>query len=148
MQFDYLARLGAATFTSMDHLGVERLDHVAIVVTDVERARAFYAGVLGLPEVARPPSFDFPGAWFQVGPEVIHLLGHAAADTRGRRHFCLWVRDVHAAAQYLADLGLPVRWDTKYKIGGVDRFFTDDPDGNRIEIQGSDAAPATPPHPG
>lgn len=123
----------------MDALTVERLDHVAILVTDVDRARAFYAGVLGLPEIPRPGSFDFPGAWFQVGPEVIHLLGHPAPDPRGRRHFCLWVRDVHAAARHLAARGLPVAWDTKYKIDGVDRFFTEDPDGNRIEIQGADS---------
>ena len=124
---------------SSPDLMVERLDHVSIIVTDVDRARAFYAGVLGLTEIPRPPSFDFPGAWFEVGPEVIHLLGQGSPDARGRRHFCLWVRDVHAAAGYLAARGLPVAWDTKYKIGGVDRFFTDDPDGNRIEIQGSDA---------
>lgn len=122
----------------MDKLTVERLDHVAIVVTDVERARAFYAGVLGLREIPRPRSFDFPGAWFQVGPEVIHLLGQAAPDARGRRHFCVRVGDVHAAARVLGARGLPVAWDTKYKIEGVDRFFTEDPDGNRIEIQGEE----------
>lgn len=119
---------------------VERIDHVAIVVTDVDRARAFYAGVLGLTEIPRPPSFDFPGAWFQVGPEVIHLLGQDAPDARGRRHFCLWVSDVHAAAEDLADKGVPVRWNTSHKIEGVDRFFTEDPDGNRIEIQAPDRA--------
>src|SRR3954469_14039852 len=123
----------------MDQLTVERLDHVSIIVTDVDRARAFYAGVLGLTEIPRPKSFDFPGAWFQVGPEVIHLLGQPTADPRGRRHFCLWVADVHASGRHIGSLGLPVRWDTKYKIEGVDRFFTEDPDGNRVEIQGSDA---------
>src|ERR671912_4802 len=86
-------------------------------------------GVPGLTKPPRPDSFDFPGAWFQVGPEVIHLLGQSNPDARGRRHFCLWVADVHAAAQYLAHKGLRVTWDTKYKIDGVDRFFTDDPDG-------------------
>lgn len=126
----------------MNDLTVERLDHVSIIVTDVDRARAFYAGVLGLPEIPRPACFDFPGAWFRVGPEVIHLLGQATPDARGRRHFCLWVRDVHAAARHLVARGLPVAWDTKYKIGGVDRFFTNDPDGNRIEIQGADVQSA------
>jgi len=124
----------------MDGLIVERLDHVSIIVTDVNRSRAFYAGVLGLLEIPRPKSFDFPGAWFQVGPEVIHLLGQPAPEPRGRRHFCLWVADVHSAARYLAATGLPVVWDRKYKIDGVDRFFTDDPDGNRVEIQGTEAS--------
>jgi catechol 2,3-dioxygenase-like lactoylglutathione lyase family enzyme len=121
-------------------LVVERLDHVSIIVTDVDRARAFYTGVLGLPEIPRPKSFDFPGAWFQVGPEVIHLLGTPTPDVKGRRHFCLWVSDVHASARYLEGLGLRVTWDTKYKIDGIDRFFTDDPDGNRVEIQGTERA--------
>jgi catechol 2,3-dioxygenase-like lactoylglutathione lyase family enzyme len=124
-----------------DALRVERLDHVSIIVTDVQRALAFYVGILGLKEIPRPKSFDFPGAWLQVGPEVIHLLGQPAADVRGRRHFCLWVSDVHAAARYLAEKHLPVRWDQKYKIEGIDRFFTDDPDGNRVEIQGTEAKP-------
>jgi catechol 2,3-dioxygenase-like lactoylglutathione lyase family enzyme len=120
----------------MDSLTVERLDHVSIIVTDVDRALAFYTGVLGLTEIPRPRSFDFPGAWLQVGPEVIHLLGQPAPDVRGRRHFCLWVTDVDGSARYLAARNLPVRWDTKYKIEGIDRFFTEDPDGNRVEIQG------------
>jgi glyoxylase I family protein len=122
----------------MDSLLVERLDHVSIIVTDVDRARAFYVGVLGLTEIPRPKGFDFPGAWFQVGPEVIHLLGQPQPDVRGRRHFCLWVSDVHSAARYLSGKSLPVVWDTKYKIDRIDRFFTEDPDGNRVEIQGSD----------
>lgn len=120
----------------MDHLTVERLDHVAIIVTDLDRARAFYAGVVGLTEISRPKSFDFPGAWFQAGSDVIHLLGQPTPDLRGRRHFCLWVTDVHAASRHLIAKGLPVVWDTKYKIDGVDRCFTEDPDGNRIELQG------------
>ena len=123
-----------------DQLTVERLDHVSIIVTDVDRALAFYTGVLGLQEIPRPKSFDFPGAWLQVGPEVIHLLGQPTPDPRGRRHFCLYVTDVHAASHYLEARGLPVRWDTRYKIEGIDRFFTEDPDGNRVEIQGSDGA--------
>jgi catechol 2,3-dioxygenase-like lactoylglutathione lyase family enzyme len=122
----------------MDSLAVERLDHVSIIVTDVARALAFYTGVLGLKEIPRPKSFDFPGAWLQVGPEVIHLLGQPTPDPRGRRHFCLWVSDVHSAARYIETKGLPVRWDTKYKIEDIDRFFTEDPDGNRVEIQGTE----------
>ena len=117
---------------------VERLDHIAVIVTDVRRALDFYAGVLGLVEIPRPESFDFPGAWLQVGPEVIHLLGQDTPDLKGRRHLCLWVKDVHSAAEFLAGKGLRVAWDRKYKIGGIDRFFTDDPDGNRIEIQGTE----------
>ena len=118
---------------------VRRMDHVAVVVTDVDRARRFYVGVLGLDEVSRPESFDFPGAWFQTGPEVVHLPGQPASEGVGRRHFCLWVDDVHAAARHLGRAGCRVIWEHAYKIKGIDRFFTSDPDGNRIEIQGPEA---------
>lgn len=118
---------------------VERVDHVQIDVADLERARCFYGEVLGLPEIARPRSFDFAGAWFAIGAVDLHLVvrdpGHP-----GSRHLCLWVADVRAAAEALAGAGHEVAWDTRYKIEGVDRFFTRDPDGNRVEIQGSDGS--------
>ena len=44
-----------------------RLHHVSLCVTDVERARRFYIGILGLEEIERP-NFPFPGAWLQGLP--------------------------------------------------------------------------------
>ena len=41
---------------------IQRIDHVAINVSDMTRARAFYGGILKLKEVPRPRSFDFAGA--------------------------------------------------------------------------------------
>ncbi len=41
---------------------VTGLHHVAVTVTDLDRARRFYSDVLGLVELPRPP-FDFGGAW-------------------------------------------------------------------------------------
>ena len=118
---------------------IERLDHVAVVVTDVGRAVAFYRDVLGMREVPRPDTFDFPGAWLEAGPAVVHLLGKAEAGARTPAHFCLWVRDVHAAARSVGARGCAVQWHTNHKIPGVDRFFTYDPDGNRVELQGPES---------
>ena len=53
-----------------------RLDHGSLLVSDVERSVRFYTGALGLIEVPRPPTFDTPGAWLQVGEP---------ADPPGRR---------------------------------------------------------------
>ena len=58
-----------------------RLQHVGLVVSDLERSRRFYADALGLEEVPRPPNFTFAGAWFRFGEHEIHLL--AEADTTG-----------------------------------------------------------------
>ncbi|HXE51581.1 MAG TPA: VOC family protein [Tepidisphaeraceae bacterium] len=122
--------------------GAERLEHVTIVVTDVDRARTFYGGILELTEVPRPKSFDFPGTWYQMGPTFLHLLGKPQADGTSARHFCLWVRDVQSAARHAQDAGCEVKWEAKHKIPGIDRFFLYDPDGNRVEIQGDDVPAA------
>ena len=117
-------------------INAERIDHVAIIVTDVSRAKVFYEKVLGLTEVPRPASFDFPGAWYQMGATCLHLLGKPTPDSESSRHFCIWVTDLRAAATHLESVRCDVRWESKYKIIGIDRFFLYDPDGNRIEIQG------------
>jgi catechol 2,3-dioxygenase-like lactoylglutathione lyase family enzyme len=114
-----------------------RIDHVQINVTDLTRARAFYEQVLGLVETPRPESFDFAGCWYRVGDVDLHLVVRGK-EAVSQRHFCLWVEDVHATARHLESRGVSIRWDLKYKIRGVDRFFVFDPDENRIEVQGSD----------
>lgn len=116
----------------------ERMDHVAIDVTDVERSKAFYGGLLGLKEIPRPTSFTFGGAWYQIGQDVLHLVSRPEKLPEAPHHFCLWVKDVRAAAKVVGEAGFAVIWDTRYKIPGVDRFFTRDPDGNRVEFQGAD----------
>ena len=39
------------------------IDHVTIVVEDLERSRHFYCDVLGMRAIERP-EFPFPGLWF------------------------------------------------------------------------------------
>ena len=120
----------------MSDFSAERIDHVAVIITDVERSKAFYGRVLQLREIPRPESFDFPGAWFQIGPTFLHLLGKPQPDPSGPRHFCLWVRNLRAAAKQAEAGGVRVEWKTNHKIPGIDRFFMYDPDDNRIEVQG------------
>jgi catechol 2,3-dioxygenase-like lactoylglutathione lyase family enzyme len=47
---------------------------------------------------------------------------------------------LHGTAAALEAQGQPVIWQDRYKIGGVERFFIRDPDGNRIEVQGPDGS--------
>jgi catechol 2,3-dioxygenase-like lactoylglutathione lyase family enzyme len=120
-------------------IGATFIEHVAIIVTDLNLSRDFYQRVLGLTEVGRPESFDFPGTWYQMGNTCLHLLGKPIRDTDSSRHFCVRVADLQVAAKHLESVGWPIRWETKYKIVGIDRFFLHDPDGNRIEVQGPEA---------
>ncbi|MBN9524022.1 VOC family protein [bacterium] len=117
----------------MSGLQVTSIDHVSVLITDVPRSRAFYAGVLGLREIPKPRSFDFVALWFDLGGgQTLHLLRKPRPDTRSPRHFALSVPDARAAREHFARHGVPTEETTV--IQGCDRFFVYDPDGNRVEI--------------
>jgi len=116
----------------MSGFNVVQIDHVSVVITDVQRSRAFYRDLLGLKEIAKPRTFDFVVVWFDLGNQHLHLLLKDKADTISPRHFALRVPDAAAARVYCRAHGLAVLETTP--IPGADRFFIADPDGNRIEI--------------
>src|SRR5436190_23550482 len=84
---------------------IQRIDHVAINVSEMARARAFYGGILKLKEVPRPKSFDFAGAWYRIGTVDLHLISRGEVDALSRRHFAFWLSDVHAAAKSIQSAG-------------------------------------------
>ena len=97
-----------------------RIQHVGLIVSDLDRSRRFYARALGLEEVPRPSNFTFDGAWFRFGGTEIHLLaeahttGGAGHGSRpGRRpgldhHVAFEVDDLEADCARLADNGVPL----------------------------------------
>jgi catechol 2,3-dioxygenase-like lactoylglutathione lyase family enzyme len=116
----------------MSGLHVSQIDHVSVVISDVERSRHFYRDVLGLREIAKPRTFDFVVLWFDLGNQQLHLLLKDRPDTLSPRHFALRVADVKAARAYFRNRGIPFTETTP--IPGADRVFIADPDGNRVEI--------------
>ena len=54
-------------------LNLKRVQHLSLCVRDEAEARAFYTGVLGLPEADRP-KMRMGGLWLQVGVMQIHLI--------------------------------------------------------------------------
>ena len=121
-------------------IAVERVHHVAVNVTDLARSRRFYAEVLGLAEIPRP-DFDFPGAWFALGEQQLHLIVHPPARTlRGTNeidsrdgHVALRVRDYAETLEHLRALGVPHSARPQGKTSFMQIFVTD-PDGNVIEL--------------
>ena len=111
---------------------VTHIDHVSVLITDVERSRHFYRDLLGLKEIAKPRTFKFVALWFELGNQQLHLLLKDKPDTRSPRHFALRVKDVQKARDYMREQEIPLEETTL--IPECDRFFVYDPDGNRIEI--------------
>ena len=108
------------------------IHHVSIVVSDMERAVAWYRDVLGLTEVMRPSNFVTPVRWFELGNEQVHLIPALEADIPSPRHFAIHVDDCDSTREELARRGAEIQ--ETVPIAGAIRFFTADPDGNNIEI--------------
>src|SRR5689334_6473286 len=73
----------------MSGLEVTQIDHVSVIISDVECSRRFYRDVLGLKEIAKPRTFDFVVAWFDLGNQQLHRLLKERPDTISPRHFAL-----------------------------------------------------------
>jgi catechol 2,3-dioxygenase-like lactoylglutathione lyase family enzyme len=116
----------------MSSLQVTQIDHVSVVITDIERSRRFYRDVLRLKEIAKPRTFDFCVLWFDLGNQQLHLLLRDRPDTLSPRHFALRVADAQQARAYFREHS--VATDETTPIPGCDRFFIADPDRNRVEI--------------
>jgi len=119
---------------------IERLHHVSLNVTDLARAKDFYGTVLGLREVYRP-DLGFPGAWYEVGDGMLHLIVHPPTRTlRGTRdidgrdgHFALRVASFDDALAHLRRHGVDVVERRRNITPWAQVYFTD-PDGNVIEL--------------
>lgn len=113
-------------------LAITQIDHVSVVITDIDRSRWFYRDLLGLREIAKPRTFDFAVLWFDLGNQQLHLLLKDRADLPSPRHFALRVTDAKTARLHFTGQGVPIQETTP--IPKADRFFILDPDDNRIEI--------------
>jgi catechol 2,3-dioxygenase-like lactoylglutathione lyase family enzyme len=118
----------------------EALHHVALSVTDMDRAAWFYGTVLGLQEIPRPP-FDFGGAWYQLGDRQLHLIVHPPTRTLrhsmdiGPRdgHLALRVRDRQELLERLKAHGVKTL-DLPDNLTPWAQVYCCDPDGNVLEF--------------
>jgi catechol 2,3-dioxygenase-like lactoylglutathione lyase family enzyme/uncharacterized protein YunC (DUF1805 family) len=135
----------APAVTASTGIQVKSLDHVTIVVKDLERSRRFYVDVLGMRQVARP-AFSFDGLWFQAGKTQIHLILEFAgsgpagnllpAELRSSRtqHFAFEVGDVEAVVPLLREREVPILFGPKPRPDGYLQVFLTDPDGHVVEL--------------
>jgi catechol 2,3-dioxygenase-like lactoylglutathione lyase family enzyme len=113
------------------------VDHVQLAMPGggEDAARAFYAGLLGMTELAKPAVLAVRGGcWFASGSAVLHLgVEEPFAPTR-KAHPALLVDDLDGLFAALTSAGHAcVRADAE--IPGVRRIHTHDPFGNRVEFQ-------------
>jgi hypothetical protein len=114
------------------------LDHVQIAAPPgcEPDARRFYGGALDLPELPKPAALrDRGGVWFALGSGQALHVGVAedfAAARKAHPALAVAAGTLAALAERLVAAGCEVRWDDA--IPDVERFYADDPWGNRLEL--------------
>jgi extradiol dioxygenase family protein len=114
---------------------------VAIAVTDLAAARAFYIDLLGFEDLPRP-DFGIPGMWLRVGDLQLHFI---ETDTMpiggpGFPHFALHVptEDYASTMDALRDAGVAFVGEPMERLDfgttKVLQAFVADPAGNVVEL--------------
>jgi len=121
----------------------DAMHHVAIIVSDYQRAKEFYVEKLGFP-VLRERFREDRGDWkldLRFGDGALEIFSIPGApprpsypEARGLRHLAFRVSDVEQAVKQLEEKGIecePIRWDpyTQRKM-----TFFHDPDGLPLEL--------------
>jgi len=101
----------------------KRIDHVAIIVRDIEQALVFYRDILGITpgEIKEVPSEQVRIAFLPLGGptgSVIELIEPTTSDSslakfiekrgEGLHHICLEVENIEAALAEMQEKGAPV----------------------------------------
>lgn len=121
---------------------ITSLLHSTILVADLAQAIEFYEGLLGLEADSARPDLGYPGKWYALGSQQIHLMQlydpekehayqldrpeHAGRD----RHIAVEVDSVENLAKLLD------RENIIYTMSRSGRraLFCRDPDGNGLEF--------------
>jgi catechol 2,3-dioxygenase-like lactoylglutathione lyase family enzyme len=114
---------------------IEAIDHVQLAMPAGREAvaRAFYGGLLGLPEQPKPPHLAARGGcWFESHTVKLHLGVDADFRPARKAHPALLVGDLPALVATLRAAGIEVVDDEP--LEGYDRVYAYDPFGNRLEL--------------
>jgi len=111
------------------------IDHVQLAMPagGEAAARSFYGGVLGLPEVSKPPHLARRGGcWFENEDVKIHLGVEGDFRPAHKAHPALLVSALSGLIERCRRAGCTVVADEP--LEGRPRAYVSDPFGNRIEL--------------
>jgi catechol 2,3-dioxygenase-like lactoylglutathione lyase family enzyme len=119
--------MAEASFTLIDHV------QLAMPPGEEQKARAFYADLLGMTELPKPAELARRGGcWFSSADVQLHLGVEQDFRPAKKAHPALRCKDYAALVQRLRDAGIEV--NEPDDIPGVRRCHVHDPFGNRLEL--------------
>jgi catechol 2,3-dioxygenase-like lactoylglutathione lyase family enzyme len=96
-------------------------------------ARRFFGNVLGLEEIEKPEPLRLRGGcWFRVGSKQLHIGVDEHFRAAAKAHPAFSVSDIDVVFAALEQAGARCVWDEA--LGGIRRFYANDPWGNRLEF--------------
>ncbi len=125
-------------FVLPDMFQIQGIHHVSLIVTDTDKALAFYRDLLGLEQDLLRPQLGFPGAWLKIAGQQIHLLELPNPDpVRDRpehggrdRHVALLVNNLAGLQAKLSEAAISYTMSRS----GRNALFCRDPDGTALEF--------------
>ena len=114
---------------------IESLHHIQIAMPEGEEAaaRAFYGGVLGFEEVAKPDALQGRGGvWFERREIRLHLGIDRPFRPAAKAHPGFRVTSLSKMISHLERAGVTYRSDID--LPEMRRVYVSDPFGNRIEL--------------
>lgn len=130
---------------------IQDINHVNMVVKDLDKAIRFYCEILGMENATRNPAFASRGAWLRKNYAEIHLIHvdsatHAPGDLSftttkttdkeisNSRHFSLLIDDTKNLIAQLQKHNIPIVYGPIERSGGLVQTYCYDPDGHLIEF--------------
>ncbi|MBG9544789.1 glyoxalase [Cytobacillus firmus] len=112
------------------------IDHIQLVAPKgcEEEARKFYGEQLGLKEIPKPENLQKRGGcWFICGNQEIHIGVQEGFLPAKKAHPGFIVDNLEALRSSLQEQKITIKEEPPIEEGR-ERFFVDDPFGNRIEF--------------
>jgi glyoxylase I family protein len=115
------------------------INHVSLIISDCKTSADFYYQVLGLEADKNRPDLDFPGLWYQLGEQQIHMMqvdnpyiSVRTPEHGGRdRHLALNVDNLQEIKSVLEKMKVNYRSSQS----GRKALFFKDPDNNVLELK-------------
>lgn len=112
-----------------------RIDHIQLAAPSgcEDAAREFYGKLLGLSEIVKPASLQARGGcWFQCGLHQLHIGVESDFRPARKAHPAFAVGDLNQLRDALQSHNVKITDDDS--LPGTDRFYAEDPFGNRLEF--------------
>jgi catechol 2,3-dioxygenase-like lactoylglutathione lyase family enzyme len=127
----------------MKSLSSANINHIGLIVSNIDNARTFYSDTLGLEQLERP-NFKIKGLWYKLGECALHLMlhedmqpskSHPLSETV-QPNFALALNDddFTALVNKLALAKVCLIGAGVTEIRAVKQAFFYDPDDNMIEV--------------